>query len=91
MKIAVDAMGGDNAPQAVVAGAVQAAKEFGIAVILVGIGETVERELSKYPQAKSLPLEVRNATEVVDMLDSPSTVFRRKKNSSIRLAKRNLK
>jgi glycerol-3-phosphate acyltransferase PlsX len=86
MKIAVDAMGGDNAPQAVVAGAVQAAKEFGIAVILVGIRETVERELSKYSQAKSLPLEVRNATEVVDMLDSPSTVFRRKKDSSIRVA-----
>ncbi len=86
MKIAVDAMGGDNAPQAVVAGAVQAAKEFGIAIILVGIKETVETELGKHPQAKSLPIEIRNATEVVDMLDSPATVFRRKKDSSIRVA-----
>ena len=86
MKIAVDAMGGDNAPHAIVAGAVQAARELGISVILVGIEQLIQAELEKYPDAKSLPIEVRNATEVVDMLDSPSTVFRRKKNSSIRVA-----
>ncbi len=86
MKIAVDAMGGDNAPHAVVAGAVQAAKEFGVGVILVGIEQAVREELAKHPQAKALPIEVRNATEVVDMLDSPVTVYRRKKDSSIRVA-----
>jgi len=86
MKIAVDAMGGDNAPHAVVAGAVQAAKEYGIGIILVGIEQVIQKELDKHHQAKSLPLEIRNATEVVDMLDSPATVFRRKKDSSIRIA-----
>jgi len=86
MKIAVDAMGGDFAPQAVVAGAVQAAKEYGVGIILVGIEQTVQAELKKHHGAASLPIEVRNATEVVDMLDSPSTVFRRKKDSSIRVA-----
>jgi glycerol-3-phosphate acyltransferase PlsX len=86
MKIAVDAMGGDNAPHAIVAGAVEAAREFGIGVILVGIEQLVRAELKKYPDAAKLPIETRNATEVVDMLDSPSTVFRRKKNSSIRVA-----
>jgi glycerol-3-phosphate acyltransferase PlsX len=86
MKIAVDAMGGDNAPHAIVAGAVQAAKEYGVAIILVGIEQIIQTELKKYPHASSLPIEVRNATEVVDMLDSPSTVFRRKKDSSIRVA-----
>jgi glycerol-3-phosphate acyltransferase PlsX len=86
MKIAVDAMGGDNAPQAVVAGAVEAAKEFGTGIILVGIEELVQAELNKHHQAKTLPIEVRNATQVVDMLDSPATVFRRKKDSSIRVA-----
>jgi len=86
MKIAVDAMGGDNAPQAVVAGAVQAAKEFGTDIILVGIEELIQAELKKHHQAKTLPIEVRNATQVVDMLDSPATVFRRKKDSSIRVA-----
>jgi glycerol-3-phosphate acyltransferase PlsX len=86
MKIAVDAMGGDNAPHAVVAGAVQAAKEYGTGIILVGIEQLIHAELEKHPRAKSLPIEVRNATEVVDMLDSPATVFRRKKDSSIRVA-----
>jgi glycerol-3-phosphate acyltransferase PlsX len=86
MKIAVDAMGGDNAPHAVIAGAVQAAKEFGTSIILVGIEELIQSELKKHHQAKSLPIEVQNATQVVDMLDSPATVFRRKKDSSIRVA-----
>ena len=86
MKIAVDAMGGDNAPHAVVAGAVQAAKEFGVGIILVGIEQAIQEELSKHHAVKALPIEIRNATEVVDMLDSPSTVFRRKKDSSIRVA-----
>ncbi len=86
MKIAVDAMGGDNAPQAVIAGAVQAAKEFGVGIILVGIEQVIREELDKRHNAKALPLEIRNATEVVDMLDSPATVFRRKKDSSIRIA-----
>ncbi|MDA8099505.1 MAG: phosphate--acyl-ACP acyltransferase, partial [Nitrospiraceae bacterium] len=86
MKIAVDAMGGDYAPQAIVAGAVQAAKEFGVGIILVGIQQTVEAELKKHPLASSLPIEIRNASQVVDMLDSPATVFRRKKDSSIRVA-----
>ena len=86
MKIAVDAMGGDNAPQAIVAGAVQAAKEYGVGIILVGIEQAVREELNRHPQAKTLPIEIRNASEVVDMLDSPVTVFRRKKDSSIRVA-----
>ncbi len=86
MKIAVDAMGGDNAPQAVVDGAVQAARDFNVGIILVGIEKAVREELDKYPQAKTLPIEIYNASEVVDMLDSPATVFRRKKNSSIRVA-----
>ena len=86
MKIAVDAMGGDNAPRAVVAGAVQAAREYGVGIILVGIEEVVREELARHPLAKTLPIEIRNATEVVDMLDSAATVFRRKKDSSIRVA-----
>jgi glycerol-3-phosphate acyltransferase PlsX len=86
MKIAVDAMGGDNAPHAVVAGAVQAAREFGVGIILVGIEQVIQEELGKHHNAQALPLEIRNATEVVDMLDSPATVFRRKKDSSIRVA-----
>src|SRR3972149_9148863 len=86
IKIAVDAMGGDNAPHAVVAGAVHAARELGVGIILVGIEQSIKTELKKHIHTKSLPSEIRNATEVVDMLDSPATVFRRKKDSSIRVA-----
>lgn len=86
LKIAVDAMGGDHAPQSIVAGAVQAAREFGVGVILVGIEKVIHAELKKHHHIKSLPIETKNATEVVDMLDSPATVFRRKKDSSIRVA-----
>ncbi len=86
MKIAIDAMGGDNAPQAIVAGAVQAAQDFRVGIILVGVEQIVREELDKFTRAKALPIEIRNATEVVDMLDSPATVFRRKKDSSIRVA-----
>src|SRR5512143_3082205 len=86
MKIAVDAMGGDYAPQAIVAGAVQAAQEYGVGIILVGIEQSIEAELRKHPAASSLPIQIVNASQVVDMLDSPATVFRRKKDSSIRVA-----
>jgi glycerol-3-phosphate acyltransferase PlsX len=86
IKIAVDAMGGDYAPQAVVDGAVKASKEFGVGIILVGIEQAIGEALGRHSFARSLPIEVRNATQVVDMLDSPSTVFRRKKDSSIRVA-----
>ncbi len=79
-------MGGDNAPHAIVAGAILAAKECGVGIILVGIEQVIREELKKHPHAQSLPIEIRNATEVVDMLDSPATVFRRKKDSSIRVA-----
>jgi len=65
---------------------VQAAKEYGAGIILVGIEELIQAELKKHYQVKSLSIEIRNATEVVDMLDSPVTVYRRKKDSSIRVA-----
>ncbi len=64
----------------------QAAKEYGAGIILVGIEELIQTELRKHHQVKTLPIEIRNATEVVDMLDSPVTVYRRKKDSSIRVA-----
>lgn len=86
MKIAIDAMGGDYAPRSTIDGAVHAAREYGVGVILVGIEQSIREELRRHPFSKSLPIEIKNATQVVDMLDSPATVFRRKKDSSIRVA-----
>ena len=84
MKIVVDAMGGDYAPQAVVAGVVEAVKEFGSQITLIGQKERVEQELTKYDYPKNL-IEVIHASEVIDM-DEPATVsIRKKKNSSISL------
>ncbi len=85
MTIAVDAMGGDRAPFVVVQGAVEAAREYGHSIILVGDREIVQAELDKY-RAEDLPITIKHAGEVVAMDESPSLAIRKKKNSSIRLA-----
>ena len=70
MKIALDAMGGDLAPKATVEGAVLAARDFGIEVVLVGDGEILARELADH-DAANLPIRIEHAPEVVLMDDSP--------------------
>jgi len=85
MKIALDAMGGDYAPQVEIEGAIQAATELNISLTLVGNKEIIESELEKRG-ATHLPITVQNATEVVAMHESPSTAVRKKKDSSIRVA-----
>ena len=82
MKIIVDMMGGDNAPLAVLEGAAQAVKEYGITV--VGVGD--EALVRKTAQENSIPLdgiELVNCTEVIDMCDEPARAIRQKKDSSI--------
>jgi glycerol-3-phosphate acyltransferase PlsX len=83
--IAVDAMGGDVAPRAEVEGAVLAARELGVRIVLVGIEATVRQELARH-KWQGLPIEIVNANEVVSMTDSPSHAFRRKKGSSLHVA-----
>jgi glycerol-3-phosphate acyltransferase PlsX len=85
IKIAVDAMGGDFAPQPIVEGAVLASKEYGVKVILVGDEDQVGKELSKYPTSK-LPIFIHHAPHVVAMHDSPSVVLRKMKDTSIKVA-----
>ena len=84
MKIILDAMGGDLAPQAPVMGAVQAAKDFGAQITLVGRGEEILKVL-KDNGIHDLPegITVSAAEEVVDMHDDPANVIRKKKNSSM--------
>jgi phosphate acyltransferase len=85
--IALDAMGGDHAPRAEVEGAILAAREYGVAVQLVGIEAAVKQELARH-RHDNLPIEVVPASEVVTMTDSPSQAFRRKKESSLHVAAR---
>ena len=85
--IALDAMGGDHAPRAEVEGAILAARELGVRVLLVGVEDTVRQELARH-KLRDLPIEVVNATDVITMTDSPSHAFRRKKESSLHVAAR---
>jgi glycerol-3-phosphate acyltransferase PlsX len=83
--IALDAMGGDHAPRAEVEGAVLAARELGVRVVLVGIEDVVRQELGKH-RHKGLPIEIVHASEVITMRDSPSHAFRKKRDSSVHVA-----
>ncbi len=85
MRIAVDAMGGDAGPPVTVEGAVAAAREYELEVILVGDKATVERELGRH-QGRDLPIAVRHASQVVEMNEPPSQALRRKRDSSMRVA-----
>src|SRR5450759_1378573 len=85
MRIAVDAMGGDHAPEVTVEGAVAAARELGIAT---GLGGDSER-IRPLRQKKSIPadlIEVVHAPDVVSMDDPATAPLRKKKNSSVRVA-----
>ncbi len=86
--IAVDAMGGDNAPKSEVEGAVRAARALRLKVILVGKQDILNKELDQHPGARDLPIEIRHASEVVTMDDSAAKAFRTKRDSSIRVASR---
>lgn len=85
MNIAVDAMGGDRAPEVVVQGAAAAARELNLPVTLVGDQDAVGRELEKYGDQNGL-LQIHHCTQVAGMDEHPSDVLRRKKDSSIRVA-----
>ena len=84
MRIILDAMGGDHAPQAPVMGALQAAKDFGAQIILVGRGEEI-LNVMRSQGYNDLPdgIEIAHADDVVDMHDDPANVIRKKKNSSM--------
>jgi phosphate acyltransferase len=84
MKIAVDAMGGDHAPRAVVEGAVQAAWEHRLNIVLVGREERIREEL-RLVRAGTDHVEVVHASETVEMCDSPGDAIRKKRDSSIRV------
>ncbi len=90
MWIAVDAMGGDNAPDTIISGVVQACKEYGYKVILVGNEEVIRRKLKQF-DVSGLELKIVHAPQVVAMDEAPALACRQKKDSSIMVALRLLK
>ena len=91
MKIILDAMGGDHAPEAPVLGALQAVKDFDAQIILMGRGPEILDVLKKNG-IEDLPdgVQIAHADEVVDMHDDPADAVRKKKNSSMMLGLRML-
>lgn len=85
VRVALDAMGGDNAPAEIVLGAVQAAREYGMGVYLVGREEAIRAELAKH-DTSGLDLPIIHTDEVIEMDEHPANAVRRKKNASMTLA-----
>jgi len=84
MKIALDAMGGDSAPDVEVQGALDAVEELGVEITLVGNRASIERSLGS--RAKAEKLSVYHCDEVVGMDETPLKAVRNKRDSSIRVA-----
>src|SRR5262245_52030515 len=90
--IAVDAMGGDNAPAVEVEGAIAAARDLRARILLVGQEERIRAEWARQgipsPRQQRLHIEIVNASEVITMHDPVAQSVRRKRDSSIRVAAR---
>src|SRR5438270_11001495 len=83
MTVAVDAMGGDNAPHAIVAGAVRAVAELGVPVTLVGRREVIDAALTAAGGAPRDSLRISNARDVIEMDEHPANAVRAKRDASI--------
>ena len=89
LRIALDAMGGDSAPEATVAGAIRAARELPCDIVLIGDQDAVTRQLARYPRASTL--SVLHAPEAIGMDESPVASVRKKRRSSINIGMEGLR
>jgi phosphate acyltransferase len=85
--IALDAMGSDRAPKPEIEGAIQAARQYGVRVLLVGPESIIKTELARYPAATRLPIGVVHASEYITMEDKVEAI-RAKRDSSMRVGLR---
>ena len=83
IRIAVDAMGGDYAPEEIVLGAVEGARQYGCEIFLVGDEARIRESLQKSPGWERLPIQIVHASETIDMHDQPGAAVRRKKDASV--------
>lgn len=91
MKIAVDAMGGDYAPEEIVLGAIEAVKAYDYDVVLVGDEKQIRSVLTAYGAKESERLSIVHASEVIGMGEHPAQAIRKKKDASIVVAMRLVK
>ena len=85
MRIAVDAFGGDNAPDEVIKGSIEAAKSGKCDIILVGNEEIINQKLKEFAYSGN-NISVKNATEVIEVSEEPVKAVRAKKDSSMVVA-----
>lgn len=90
MKIIIDAMGGDNAPQVPVEAGARASRELGLEIVLVGKEEVIQQELAKYSYEKDKIIIV-NANDVISNHEEPAKAVRHKKDASVVVAANMLK
>src|SRR5712671_3926818 len=86
--IALDAMGSDRAPKPEVEGAIHAARNYDVRVLLVGPEATIKAELERHPAASRLPIEIVHASQVITMEDKAVQAVRSKRDSSMRVGLR---
>jgi glycerol-3-phosphate acyltransferase PlsX len=86
IRIAVDAMGGDHAPAAVVDGAVAAARHLDVGVALVGAPDAIGEALAAHSDWRELAIDIVEAPDVIGMCEPPAATLRRKPRASIRVA-----
>ena len=91
IRVAVDAMGGDHAPEEIVKGAVLAAQKDDVEIFLVGTANILEKELAKYKFTNGSSIHVVEASEVIKENESPVDVIRRKPNCSVAVAAKMVK
>jgi glycerol-3-phosphate acyltransferase PlsX len=86
IRIAIDAMGGDHGPRTIVQGALAAARDLPLGLVLVGPLDELGREVARFEDAGSLDVRLVHAPEIVGMAEPPSAALRRKPSASIRVA-----
>ena len=86
MRIAIDAMGGDEAPASIIDGALVAARHLQVGLLLVGCRDVIERQLSRHPRVSWLDIEIQDASERIEMEEPAAAALRRKPRASIRVA-----
>ncbi len=86
--IALDAMGSDRAPKPEIEGAIHAARNYGVRVLLVGPEAAIKAELERHPSASRLPIDIVHASEVITMEDKAVQAVRAKRDSSMRVGLR---
>ena len=86
MRIAIDAMGGDEGPRSIIDGALVAARHLQVGLLLVGAPDEIERELARHPRAPALDVKILDTPDFIAMGENAAEALRRKPRASIRLA-----